>query len=229
MNDDFISNLDKIHEEKELQSEKMRHEKEKAIALKAVLGKMDEIGNKVEKVSVPEINIPENKDYTSKIDEAIEAIKGVQVKVEPKINVKASDVKVSNDFSEIVNKLEELKSCFIVNVPEIKLPKSSNKDIVEELKKQTALMSEKETEDIEKEEPKKDILCYKVSDGKEPVTGYQYFGFINPEGGWYILFNDAIESQVRYKFGKDNYAEAWNNYANLDYKMYNEAIDEIKD
>lgn len=81
----------------------------------------------------------------------------------------------------------------------------------------------------EKEEPEKDMLCYKVSDGKEPVTGYQYFGFINPEGGWYILFNDAIENQVRYKFGKDNYQKAWENYANLDYKMYNEAIDEIKD
>lgn len=80
----------------------------------------------------------------------------------------------------------------------------------------------------EEKEEKLDLMCYRVSDSKEPVTGYQYFGFINPEGAWYILYNEATEGKVRYKFGKDNYQQAWDMCENLEFKLIDEAINEIK-
>lgn len=78
-----------------------------------------------------------------------------------------------------------------------------------------------------KEEKEIDLECYRVADSAEPVTGDQYFGFVNEDGGWYILHNDSAKSMLRYKFGQSNYPNAWENYANHDFKLLNEAIDEI--
>jgi len=166
----------------------------------------------------------------------IDDIKNIQVptKSEPKIIV-ASDPMVSKHLMDISNKLDKPSSQVVFPTSmRISNPSSFSKDasrIIEAInnKELKVVIPKAKKEKKEKEELKKDMLCYKISDSKEPVTGYQYFGFINPEGGWYIIYNDAIENQVRYKFGKDDYAKAWENYANLDYKIYNEAIDEIKD
>lgn len=72
-----------------------------------------------------------------------------------------------------------------------------------------------------------DLEEYRVADSAEPVTGYQYFGFINQEGGWYIIYNEAAEGKVRYKFGTDNYERNWEMYGNHEYKLLNEAIKEV--
>lgn len=81
-------------------------------------------------------------------------------------------------------------------------------------------MDEKKSEDI-------DLDDYRVADSVEPVTGYQYFGFVNDKGGWYIMYNDAVEGKIRYKFGMANYEQNWEMYGNHEYRLLNEAIQEV--
>ena len=84
-----------------------------------------------------------------------------------------------------------------------------------------------EEKDYAKKEKEVDLECYRVADSAEPVTGDQYFGFLNEDGAWYILHNDAVNSEIRYKFGTEGYKNAWENYANHEFKLLNEAINEI--
>lgn len=77
------------------------------------------------------------------------------------------------------------------------------------------------------EEETLDLSMFRVSDSAEPVTGYQYFGFIDASGTWYILYNEAVEGRVRYCFGKRGYTRAWDDFSNLEYKLLNEAINAI--
>lgn len=145
------------------------------------------------------------------------------------------------DNSEVVNKLEVIsskldkqngpvlfpKSMIVSNQPSFKNDANRIIQAINGLELKVELPEEKEKE--EKEEDDVNLMCYKVSDAAEPVTGYQYFGFINKDGGWYILFNDAVESSVRYKFGKEDYTSGWDRREEFDYKLLNEAYDEIKD
>lgn len=94
-------------------------------------------------------------------------------------------------------------------------------ELIDSLKKITGADSkESESEDI-------DLEDYRVADSAEPVLGYQYFGFVDKEGAWYIMYNEASEGKVRYKFGTDNYAQNWELYGNHEYKLFNEAIAEV--
>lgn len=81
-------------------------------------------------------------------------------------------------------------------------------------------MEDKKSDDI-------DLEDFRVADSAEPVLGYQYFGFVNDKGEWYIMYNEAAEGKVRYKFGKDNYERNWELYGNHEYMLFNEAIKEV--
>lgn len=54
-----------------------------------------------------------------------------------------------------------------------------------------------------------DLSCYYCQDTSEPVSGQQYFGFVDVDGKWYILWNNSTEGQLRYAFGIQEYNEAW--------------------
>lgn len=139
-----------------------------------------------------EIRVSNQVDYQNLLQEAIDAVKAIELKTEPKITVKPADVKLKVDTSKMEGSLSNIETY------------------------------------LSKDDTELDLTCYRVSDAAEPVTGDQYFGFVREDGGWYILHNEADEGTVRYKFGKDNYVESWPNYGSYEYKLLNEAIDEIK-
>lgn len=71
-----------------------------------------------------------------------------------------------------------------------------------------------------------DLSTYRAHDlYEEEDTSVQYVGYINPEGGWYIISYDLKENTMRYKFGKDNYKAAWGNKEGQEYRLLNEAVD----
>lgn len=52
------------------------------------------------------------------------------------------------------------------------------------------------------------------------ATNVKYYGFLTPEGNWYILKNDpsASAKTFRYAFGgENNYEDSWTNRASLTY------------
>lgn len=56
----------------------------------------------------------------------------------------------------------------------------------------------------------------------------QYFGFVNPEGKWYILENDVKGNSFRYVFGNKNYKSSFRKAASWEYKLLSEAINAIQ-
>jgi hypothetical protein len=79
---------------------------------------------------------------------------------------------------------------------------------------------------MEKHEDHKELELesYKPHDQKDDGD-MQYFGFVNPEGAWYIIESDG--SKFRYYFGKDGYTTAFNGAATLQYKLLSEAVYEV--
>lgn len=73
--------------------------------------------------------------------------------------------------------------------------------------------------------PKNDPLSfYKAQDINNNDPNLQYVGFVNPEGGWYIIENSG--DAIRYVFGKTGYAQAFKDATKLNYRLYSEAIRE---
>lgn len=158
----------------------------------------------------------------------------------------AGDVKVVKALDSITARLEKLEKKITVqnvyapdkvtikNQPDWSGELREIRDAVNMLS--TAIMKKHEEkaemkveyreEPEEKEDEGYDLKCYRVSDTVEPVTGFQYFGFVAPDGRWYILYNDANEGTLRYKFGENNYSSAWENYDKHDYKRLNEALND---
>jgi uncharacterized membrane protein len=74
-----------------------------------------------------------------------------------------------------------------------------------------------------------DLDDYQAQDLRDDGP-YQYVGFVAPDGGWYIIFSDSSDSgasSLRYKFGNNGYAKAWKNAVGFDYKLLNEAVNEV--
>ena len=63
------------------------------------------------------------------------------------------------------------------------------------------------------------IAGYKSSDLDAGGTT-EYFGFIDPDGKWYIL-RLVSDTNVRYAAGSSDYATNWTNRASLSYDYYN--------
>ena len=67
----------------------------------------------------------------------------------------------------------------------------------------------------------KDIKGNKVDPAqRQPLDGYnisdiddggiiRYFGFINKDGGWYVLQEDTLNNTIRYRVGDTGYVAAW--------------------
>jgi hypothetical protein len=72
---------------------------------------------------------------------------------------------------------------------------------------------------------KLDLDCYRAQDIDNSVEGYQYVGFVNPDGHWYIIENDVKGNSLRYVFGKKGYAKAFKKASSYQYRLLNEAVD----
>lgn len=144
---------------------------------------------------------------------AIKALDAITKKIES-ISVKENKQSVKIDLSSLVGEIRSLKKSF---------PKEKDyTDLFNSIIKAVKGIK------LEEKDEGFNWSKYKVVDSKEPVTGMQYFGFVAADGNWYILYNEADEGKVRYKFGVEGYEQAWENYADHEYRLPNEAIDEIK-
>jgi hypothetical protein len=81
---------------------------------------------------------------------------------------------------------------------------------------------------LNKEVPSDDdpLSGYKAQDINNDDPNIQYVGFVNSAGEWYIIENS--DSSLRYKFGKSKYLSAFKDCAKQSYKLYSEAINEVK-
>lgn len=73
-----------------------------------------------------------------------------------------------------------------------------------------------------------DLSSYRAQDIDEEEMGVQYIGFVNPKGAWYIIRNDEEKNALRYKFGRSRYSAAWGKLSTFDYKLLDEAYDEVR-
>jgi len=70
-----------------------------------------------------------------------------------------------------------------------------------------------------------DLASYKAHDLKDDGD-LQYVGFVNLDGGWYIIENKVRENKMRYIFGSGGYDKAFSNAASWNYKILSEATNE---
>lgn len=71
-----------------------------------------------------------------------------------------------------------------------------------------------------------DLDCYRPQDIKNDGDT-QYIGFLNADGGWYIIENLVKKNQLRYLFGNSGYANAFDDAASHEYSLLNEAINAL--
>jgi hypothetical protein len=132
-------------------------------------------------------------------------------------------VRISNDsetkqaLADIANILKGINLSPVINVPAPKVTVQERKIDFDPL-----------INALNKEVPLDDdpLSGYKAQDINNDDPNIQYVGFINSTGEWYIIENN--DSSLRYKFGKKNYLEAFKDCAKQSYKLYSEAVNEVK-
>lgn len=64
---------------------------------------------------------------------------------------------------------------------------------------------------------------YKISDMSTP-DDTKYYGFLNSDGGWYIMREVTSEESYRYCKGDSDYTTAWTNKVSLVYTYFDLAF-----
>jgi hypothetical protein len=86
----------------------------------------------------------------------------------------------------------------------------SNRDIKSTTTNQTNVSAASQTEG------------YKIS---EIYSGeFTYYGFVNPEGNWYIMKEDPTAGSFRYFKGVSEFSKNWNNRENLKYDYFHKVF-----
>lgn len=138
----------------------------------------------------------------------------------------AVTVKNQPDFKKEIDKV--VKSIDTLTMMMQKKEDAMHSRHMEQMQKMGESNSSSDTQDTtESSDNEIDLEEYRVADSAEPVTGYQYFGFVDKDGAWYIMYNDAIEGKIRYKFGMDNYEANWEMYGVHEYKLLSDAMQEV--
>lgn len=112
-----------------------------------------------------------------------------------------------------------------IKVPEIKAPKVTIPKI-DAPNIDTTGIENAIKEAMEREEPL-DLDNYQAHDIMEQ-EGYQYIGFLNPEGSWYIIQNNVKDNSLRYVFGAKDYSKKFKKANLYVYKTLDEAVNEIR-
>jgi hypothetical protein len=63
---------------------------------------------------------------------------------------------------------------------------------------------------------------YRPHDQDETIPASEYFGFVSPDGKWYII--NSQKGTQRYAAGQDGYVEAWGRRSKLTYGYLNEVM-----
>ena len=61
---------------------------------------------------------------------------------------------------------------------------------------------------------------YKITDIDDDASP-NYFGFVDADGGWYILKEDTSAKTYRYATDRSDYTTNWTNRATIDYDYFN--------
>lgn len=151
-------------------------------------------------------------DAVKNLQDVVKQVKGIKIE---------SDTELKSGITSLIRALEELNTTPIVNVPapivNVDAP-TVNLTPIKNLLQQLLDKPEKESFEFE---------GYKAQD-LDDQESFQYVGFVNPTGAWYIIENDVEGNSMRYKFGIKYYKTGWKNRVQSDYKLLNEAIDAIK-
>jgi hypothetical protein len=160
-------------------------------------------------------------------------------------NLDGGASKIDSSLSAAVNTLQAA----VDKLKSIQL--ASDKDILTELKKQNGLLENLDinpvvnvaSPNVKVDAPSVDLSGvekaissikpvqvapglkledYRAQDMDDNET-YQYVGFVNPTGAWYIIENDIDGNSIRYVFGTKNYPSNWRSHVSLAYKLLNEA------
>ncbi len=63
---------------------------------------------------------------------------------------------------------------------------------------------------------------YKVTE--IATEDFNYYGFVNSKGKWYIMKEDPTEGSFRYTKGDTNFSAGWNKRTKLKYEYYHEVF-----
>ena len=152
--------------------------------------------------------------------QVVEAISSLGTIVEALSTLKVeSDSEVKETLRTIATNLGNLDIRPVVNVPKAQVTVQEREIDFDPLINALNKEPTKETDD----DP---LAGYKAQDINNDDPNIQYVGFVNAQGNWYIIQND--DSSLRYKFGVKGYTKAFKDCAKLSYKLYSEAIGEIK-
>lgn len=174
-------------------------------------------------------NKPKDVDFTS-LTEAVKTL-GQKIDTLPKQmpTVTVPDtVKISN-FSELKSGLDNVKKAVeskdykpVNNIEVRPTPVSVEVPPIDVSGIEQAIR-DKHVE--EKEEIK--LIDYRAQDIDDDSNAIQYAGLIHPKGYWQIIENNRQDNTLRYAFGKDKYPNAWKKRTQHDYKLLDEAINEL--
>ena len=128
-----------------------------------------------------------------------------------------SDTETRFTLKRIADILSNLNVNPVVNVPKAEVTVQEREINFDPLLER---LSTPETSD---DDP---LIDYKAQDISNDDPNTQYVGFVNSKGNWYIIEN--TDSSLRYKFGNKGYLAAFKNAPKHNYKLYSEAISEIK-
>ena len=64
---------------------------------------------------------------------------------------------------------------------------------------------------------------YKISD-MDTNSDPKYYGFLAPDGSWFVMKEDSTAQTYRYSRGEKDYSTAWINRATLTYVLFNVAF-----
>jgi len=156
----------------------------------------------------------EEPDYTQAFKDLQSAIQSLPA---PVVKVPKPDKIDLSALSEVSSKLDELKKA----IANQKFPAPDLEPVLQGLEElNTTFRSIKIPVPNFIQDP---FIRYKAADEFDDgvSTNVKYYGFVDPEGKWYIIKNDpsASAKTYRYAFGSQNYATNWTNRASLTYDL----------
>lgn len=179
----------------------------------------DDKTHKVEVTNQQKVDVEVKQDNA----DVVEAMKAVRTEIEklklnPTIKVSPTEVTVPEvNLKPLLDAISKLEMNPVINVqsPDVYIPepKIDFSPIVKSMPKTVKRFS---------------IEDFRAQDIDEEEEGVQYVGLVAPNGNWLIIRNDMEKNNLRYKFGKKDYAKAWPKLATYKYQTLDKAYDEIK-
>lgn len=154
-------------------------------------------------------------------EQQLTALKSLQSTLDTYRNGISADIQTSHEaFAKVLTALSAIDRAPVFNVPEPKVMIQEREVDLSPL--QDTIKEYFKTPEVDKI----DLDNYRAQDIANSEN-MQYVGFVNPDGGWYIIENDTKGNSLRYVFGLGGYKKAFKAAAGYKYLLLNEAIDAL--